>query len=100
MYTVQLTEGFRAWLKSLRDRRANTAIVLRLQLVVAGSLGDWRPVGGNVSEMRIRVGAGYRIYFIRRGRGIIVVLAGGDKSSQRKDIERAMQIATQLERES
>jgi len=66
----------------------------------AGSLGDWRPVGKGVSEMRVDVGAGYRLYFTRRARVIVVMLAGGDKGSQSRDILRAQRMAAELEFES
>lgn len=97
MYSVELTEEFQNWLDVLRDRRAQLRISARLRTVEAGSLGDWKPVGNAVSEMRVDVGAGYRLYFTRRGRRIIVMLAGGDKSSQTRDIERAHRMARALE---
>jgi putative addiction module killer protein len=100
VYSVQLTEQFQDWLDTLRDRRAQLRISARLRTVEAGSLGDWKPVGGAVSEMRVDVGAGYRLYFTRRGRIVIVMLAGGDKSSQSRDIERAHRMARALELES
>jgi putative addiction module killer protein len=100
VYSVQLTEQFQDWLDTLRDRRAQLRISARLRTVEAGSLGDWKPVGGAVSEMRVDVGVGYRLYFTRRGRIVIVMLAGGDKSSQSRDIERAHRMARALELES
>ena len=72
------------------------AIVARLRSAEAGNLGDWKSVGGGVSELRLSFGAGYRLYFTRRGRIVIVTLAGGDKSSQKSDIERAQLIAREL----
>lgn len=74
-------------------------IAARLRLAEAGSLGDWKAVGGEVSEMRVDVGPGYRIYFTRRGRILIVVLAGGDKTTQSRDIKRAQRILKALESE-
>ena len=68
--------------------------------VEAGNLGDWKPVGGNVSQMRLDVGPGYRLYFTRQGNVVIVMLAGGIKSSQTRDIKRAQRIARELESES
>lgn len=100
MYTVELTDEFREWLKALRDHRGKARIVSRLRLAVAGSLGDWKPIQGVVSEMRIKSGPGYRLYFMRRGRVVILMLAGGDKSSQKADIGRAVRIATELETEA
>ena len=69
----------------------------RLRLAEAGSLGDWKPVGGEVSEMRVDFGPGYRLYFARRGSLLIVMLAGGDKSTQKRDIKRAQRILRELE---
>ena len=72
-------------------------IAARLRLAEAGSLGDWKTVGGEVSEMRVDVGAGYRLYFTRRGSILIVMLAGGDKSTQARDIKRVQRILKELE---
>ena len=95
-YTVRLTELFQDWMDGLADRRAQIRIVARLRLAEAGNLGDWKSVGGGVSEMRVDVGAGYRLYFTRRQRIIIVMLAGGDKASQARDVNRARAIALDL----
>ncbi len=73
-------------------------ITSRLRRVTQGNLGDVHSVGDGVSEMRIQYGPGYRLYFVRRGHDVIVLLCGGDKGSQRRDIERAKQIATELEK--
>ena len=100
MYSVRLSEEFKDWLDALRDRRAQLRISARLRTVEAGSLGDWKPVGDAVSEMRVDIGAGYRLYFTRRGRVVIVMLAGGDKSTQKRDIERAHRMARALELQS
>ena len=100
MFTVRLTQDFQDWLDALRDRRAQLRIVARLRLVEAGSLGDWKSVGGELSEMRVDYGPGYRLYFTRRDRVLIVVLAGGDKSSQARDIQRAKRLLGELEPES
>ena len=97
MYTVLLTQEFQDWLDALTDRRAQVRIAARLRLVEAGTLGDWKSVGGSVAEMRIDVGPGYRLYFTRRGNVLIVMLRGGDKSGQRRDIKRAQRIANELE---
>ena len=72
-------------------------IAARLRLAEAGSLGDWKTVGGEVSEMRVDVGAGYRLYFTRRESILIIMLAGGDKSTQARDIKRAQRILKELE---
>jgi putative addiction module killer protein len=76
--------------------RAQVRIVARIRLAEAGNLGDWAPVGGGVSEMRVHFGPGYRLYFTWRGGVLIVMLAGGDKGSQARDIKRAQRIATEL----
>lgn len=99
MYTLRLTQEFQDWLDALKDLRAQMRIVARLRLAEAGSLGDWKTVGGEVSEMRVDVGPGYRLYFTRRGNLLIIMLAGGDKSTQRRDIRRAQQILKELELE-
>ena len=97
MYTLYQTHEFQDWLDGLNDRRAQVRIAARLRLAEAGNLGDWQPVGGAVSELRIEFGPGYRLYFTRRGKLLIVMLAGGDKSSQKRDIKRARSIAAKLE---
>lgn len=98
MLSVRLTQGFQVWLDGLRDQKAQVRIAARLRLAEAGNLGDWKPVGGKVSEMRVDFGPGYRLYFTRRGSVLIVMLAGGEKSSQTRDIKRAQQILKELER--
>ena len=99
VYTLRQTQEFQDWLDELKDRRAQIRIVARLRLAEAGNLGDWKPVGGEVSEMRVDVGPGYRLYFTRRGNLLIIMLAGGDKSTQSRDIRRAQRILKQLELE-
>ena len=99
MFTVRQTLEFQAWLDALKDMRAQVRIAARLRLAEAGSLGDWKSVGGEVSEMRVDVGPGYRLYFTRRASILIVMLAGGDKSSQARDIKRAQRILRELELE-
>lgn len=96
MYTVRQTEAFVAWLDALPDLRAQVRIAARLRQAEAGSLGDWQPVDGEVSEMRVHYGPGYRLYFVRRGRVIVVLLNGGDKSTQKRDIRRALKLAEQV----
>jgi putative addiction module killer protein len=97
MFIVRQTQEFQDWLDRLRDLRAQVRIAARLRLAEAGNLGDWKPVGGEVSEMRVDVGPGYRLYFTRKGSILIVMLAGGDKSTQARDIKRAQRILQQLE---
>ncbi len=93
MFFVQLTKSFQDWLDDLRDVRAQVAVARRLDRVRAGNLGDAKPVGDGVSELRVDVGPGYRVYFVQRGGELIVVLAGGNKSSQASDIKRAKKLA-------
>lgn len=96
MFTVLQTEEFVAWLDDLKDKRAQVRIAARLRQAESGNLGDWQPIEGEVSEMRMDYGPGYRLYFARRGRIIIVILNGGDKSSQKRDIRRALKLAAEL----
>lgn len=97
MFTVQLTFQVEEWLDELDDRRAQVRIAARLRQAEAGNLGDWKSVGGEISEMRVNFGPGYRLYFTRRGKILIVMLAGGDKSSQTADIRQAKRLLEQLE---
>ena len=97
MFQIQQTEVFAKWLVNLRDVRAKARILARLDSVRLGNLGDAKSVGGGVSEMRIDVGAGYRVYFARRRRVIVILLCGGDKSTQSKDIANAKLIVQEIE---
>jgi putative addiction module killer protein len=97
MYILRQTVEFQKWLDDLKDQRAQVRIAARLRLAEAGSLGDWKSVGGEVSEMRVDYGPGYRLYFTRRGTLLIVMLAGGDKASQKRDIKRAQRMVAELE---
>lgn len=87
---------FSDWLESLRDKVARTKIQARILRLRLGNPGDVKPVGEGVSEMRVDFGPGYRIYFIRHGSELIILLAGGDKSSQAKDIRAALKLARDL----
>lgn len=95
-YTIQQTQIFTHWHASLRDIRARIAVARRIERVSAGNLGDAKAVGEGVSEMRVDVGAGYRIYFTTRDRTIIVLLVGGDKSTQPSDIRQAKIMAKEV----
>ena len=86
--------AFDTWLRRLRDVRARAVIVRRIGRMRAGNFGDVKPVGGGVSELRIDFGPGYRVYFTRRGRTIVVLLLGGDKDSQQADIAKAKILAS------
>lgn len=97
MVEVRQTDRFKIWLSGLRDERARARILKRLDRAGQGHLGDVAPVGGGVSEMRIFYGPGYRVYFVRRGSELIVLLCGGDKSSQAADIEEAKAMAKEIE---
>lgn len=86
---------FDRWLSELRDRRAVARIAARLDRLASGNPGDTQPVGDGVSELRINYGPGYRVYFIQRGPVLIILLCGGDKSSQDRDIKQAKVLAEQ-----
>ena len=96
MFTVLQTEEFVAWLDDLKDKRAQLRIAARLRQAESGNLGDWQPIEGEVSELRVNYGPGYRLYFTRRGRIIVVILNAGDKSTQKRDIRRALKLAAEL----
>jgi putative addiction module killer protein len=96
MFTVLQTEEFVAWVDDLKDKRAQVRIAARLRQVEAGNLGDWQPIEGDVSELRVHYGPGYRLYFVRRGRVVVVMLNAGDKSTQKRDIRRALKLAAEL----
>lgn len=97
MNEFRRTEDFDEWLRALRDPVGKARILARLRSASLGNFGDCEPVGEGVSEMRIHAGPGYRVYFTRRGRTVYLLLCGGDKSSQQKDIRRAKELAAQLE---
>ena len=96
-YEIVTTETFRRWLSKVKDRQARKAIAIRLTRAEAGNLGDVKSVGGAVSEMRVFVGKGYRIYFTLREGRLVILLCGGDKSTQAKDIQKAKEILNNLE---
>lgn len=95
--TILQTELFRDWLASLRDRKARLRIADRLKRLAAGNLGDTKPVGDGIQELRIWYGPGYRIYYIWRGDVLILLLNGGDKDSQRRDIALAKRLAKEAD---
>ena len=97
MYTIKRTEAFNDWLDSLKDRVAMLRLVARLRKTMIGNLGDVKPVGEGVFEMREHFGAGWRMYYVRRGEVLIVMLGGGDKSTQSADISKAIRLAAMLE---
>lgn len=93
------TPAFDRWFSGVRDLVAKARIVRRLQQAQGGNFGDCEPVGEGVSEMRIHVGAGWRVYFVRRGQTVYLLLCGGDKKTQSKDIEMAKKLAQNLRNE-
>lgn len=97
MYQLRQTDIFAKWLTGLRDTRATARILARLESSRLGNLGDTKSVGGGVREMRIHVGAGYRVYFTQRRKIVIYLLCGGTKSSQSRDIRRAQKILSELD---
>lgn len=96
MKKLQRTSEFDKWLKKLRDDRARAKILVRVKRLELGNPGDVEPVGDGVSEMRIDYGPGYRVYYTERGKELVMLLVGGDKSSQDRDIARAKQLAKGL----
>jgi len=99
MVSFQRTEEFDAWLRGLKDKVGRARIIHRIRSAEHGNLGNCEPVGEGVSEMRIHIGPGYRVYFIRRRELVFLILLGGDKSSQRRDIKRAIAMARTLDKE-
>ena len=97
MYEIRKTDVFVRWLDNLGDRRGRAKILARLDRVAEGNLGDTKPVGEGVAELRIPFGPGYRMYYTKRRNIVIILLLGGDKSTQEKDIKRAIQMAQHLE---
>jgi putative addiction module killer protein len=93
---IRKTEHFVQWLDGLRDLKARASVQARIERLASGNPGDVRPVGESVSELRIHYGPGYRVYFTRRGRELVILLAGGNKSTQAKDIKVALQLARNL----
>ena len=95
MFELKQTETFRKWRTKLRDERAKALIASRLDRLAYGHIGDVGPVGEGISELRIHYGPGYRVYFQRRGNTVLVLLCGGDKGSQTKDIDTAKRLASE-----
>lgn len=97
MFELKQTDAFRKWRTKLKDERARAAIASRLDRLAYGLAGDVAPLGEGVSELRIHYGPGYRVYFCKRGQTIIILLCGGDKSSQVRDIATAKNLAGEWE---
>ena len=99
MFTTKQTAGFKSWLEGLADATARKRIAARIVRVQSGNFGDVKSVGGKVSELRVDYGPGYRVYFTRRGAELIILLCGGDKSTQQSDINKAQQMVADLDLE-
>ena len=95
-YAVVKSDTFRHWLNGLRDKRAQARIVVRIDRVEDGNFGDHKAVGGGISELRINVGKGYRVYYTIRNNRVVILLCGGNKSSQQQNIKHAQQMAGEL----
>jgi len=96
MIEIRKTDVFAEWLDDLRDIQARARVTARIERLSVGNPGDVEPVGEGVSELRINYGPGYRVYFKKRGRELIILLAGGDKNTQAKDIKAALRLARNL----
>lgn len=96
MFEVRKTDVYAIWIDRLRDLQGRARILVRVERLAAGNPGDVKPVGDGVSELRIDFGPGYRVYFTQRGLEIVILLAGGDKSSQSTDIQTALRLAKSL----
>lgn len=96
MYEIRLTDGFATWLRDLKDHVAAAAVTTRLNRLAKGNAGDAEPIGKGLSELRIDHGPGYRVYFMRHGQKIYVVLGGGTKRTQTADIENAHRLAAAI----
>ncbi|MGH6990891.1 MAG: type II toxin-antitoxin system RelE/ParE family toxin [Stellaceae bacterium] len=96
MIEIRQTDVFSAWFAGLRDRQTRARITVRIRRLSLGNPGDVKAVGGGVSEMRIDYGPGYRVYFVRRGDTVMILLCGGDKRSQDRDIARAQELAREI----
>lgn len=96
MFEIRKTQIFVQWLDELADARTRARVLARIRRLAEGNAGDVKPVGEGVSEMRIDYGPGYRVYFTKQGREIIVLLAGGDKRTQSADIKTALRLARNL----
>jgi putative addiction module killer protein len=96
MFEVRKTDIFAKWLDALHDIRARARILVRIERLAAGNPGDVKAVGEGVSELRVDDGPGYRVYYKKHGQKVIILLAGGDKRSQAKDIKTALRLAQNL----
>jgi putative addiction module killer protein len=96
MVEVRQTEAFSGWLRRLRDAKAKARIAARIERMRLGNLGDWKSLGRGLMEIRVDYGPGYRVYFVHRGTAVVILLCGGDKRTQRRDIRQAYEMAEKL----
>lgn len=96
MFQIRKTDIYAAWIDDLADLKGRARILVRIERLAAGNPGDVKPVGEGVSELRVDFGPGYRVYFTKHGREVVILLAGGDKSTQAADIKTALQLARNL----
>src|SRR5450759_2467209 len=96
MVEIRQTEAYFQWFDSMCDRQARARINARIRRLSLGNFGDVKPIGEGVSELRIDFGPGYRLYFVQRGQTLVVLLAGGDKRTQDRDIKKALKLAQEL----
>jgi putative addiction module killer protein len=96
MLEIRKTETYGQWIDNLRDLQARARVQVRIERLAAGNSGDVKAVGEGVSELRIDYGPGYRVYFTKRGREVVILLAGGDKTTQAADIKIALRLARNL----
>jgi putative addiction module killer protein len=99
MIVIRETEYFKSWMRVLKDRQTKQVINARIRRISIGNFGDTKQVGNGISELRINHGPGYRVYFVQRGKEIVVLLCGGNKSTQSRDITAARDIAANLDEE-
>lgn len=99
MNTFEKSHHFDSWLKALKDIKAKVRVLQRITAAEHGNFGDWKSVGEGVSEMRINFGPGYRVYYTRKGDTVYLLLVGGDKSSQKRDIQKAIEMARTIGKE-
>ena len=98
MLQIRKTDVYAEWIDNLRDLQGRARILVRVERLASGNPGDVKAIGGGVSELRVHFGPGFRVYFTQRGHDIVILLAGGDKSSQSTDIQTALQLAKNLEK--
>jgi putative addiction module killer protein len=100
MNNLLLSDHFREWLSSLKDQRVKARILSRIRMAELGNFGDFASVGGGVLEMRVHEGPGYRVYYVRKGETVYLLLAGGDKSTQRRDIKSTIATWDEIRKEN